>query len=67
MLPRKTATKNSSKVKTSRKTASRNTANVNGPQTTRAYFCDGCTAEIPKAEVLNCKVVQSGYIVTVLG
>ena len=51
MPPRKTATKNSSNVKTSRKTAS-----VNGPRTTRAYCCDGCTAEIPKAEVLNCKV-----------
>ena len=56
MPPRKTVTKNSSKAKTSRKTASRNTASFGGPQTTRAHCCDGCAAEIPEAEALKCKV-----------
>lgn len=53
MPPRKTAT---SKAKSLRKTASRNTASVNGPQTTRAHCCDGCAAEIPEAEALKCQV-----------
>ena len=51
MPPRK-STKNSSKAKASslRKTA----ASVNSSQTTRAHCCDGCAAEIPEPEALNC-------------
>ena len=51
MPPRK-STKNSSKAKASslRKT----TASVNSSQTTRAHCCDGCAAEIPEPEALNC-------------
>lgn len=51
MPPRK-ATKNSSKVKASslRKTA----ASVNSSQITSAHCCDGCAAEIPEPEALNC-------------